>query len=98
MSASAAPEVDAVFSLVSWSSHFLGQVLAEQAGGLDRQHHDEQRKRKGITEGGGACALDQALTDADEKAADHGTRDGTDAAEHRRNKGFQAGHGTARWG
>ena len=83
-----------VFSLVSWSSHFLGQVFTEQAGGLDGQHHDQQRKSEGIAEGGGTGTLDKTLADANEEAADDGTRDGADAAEHGGHKGFQARHGT----
>ncbi len=92
--------LEIAFFLVSWSppSHFLGQVFTEQSRGLDGQHHDQQCKGERITEGGSACTFDKALADADDEAADHRTGNGADAAEHRRDKGLQAGHGTAQWG
>ena len=64
------------------SLHLFLNLAAKEAGGLDQQHDDQDRKRDGILPCGKADGGNKALAQADGNAADHGTRNGTDAAQH----------------
>ena len=92
------PTVEAEITPVSYTHldvykrQFL-HLAAEEAGGLEQQHDDQDGKRNGILPGGKTDGGDKALAQADGNAADHCTRDGADAAQNGGNKGFQAQHG-----
>ena len=75
------------------SLHLFLNLAAEEASGLDQQHNDQDRKRDGVLPGGKADGGDEALAQADGDTADHGTRDGADAAQNSGDEGFQAQHG-----
>lgn len=80
---------------ISVTSHFLGHILAQQSGGLDQQHHDQDGKDHRVGDVG-VEGLGKDLDDAQQDAAQHGPRDGADAAEDGGGKGLDAGQG-ARW-
>ena len=61
--------------------HLLGDVLAEQTGGLDEQHHDEHAEHDGVGEARGDIGLGHCLDDAEQDAAHKGAGDRADAAK-----------------
>ena len=73
--------------------HLFLHLTAKETGGLDQQNDDQNRERDGVLPSGQADRRDEALTQADGDAADHGTGDRTDAAQNGCNEGFQAQHG-----
>ena len=75
------------------SLHLFLNLAAKEAGGLDQQHDDQDRKRDGILPCGKADGGNKALAQADGDAADHGTGNGADAAQNGCNEGLQAQHG-----
>ena len=76
------------------SLHLFLHLAAKEAGGLEQQHDDQDRKRNGVLPGGKADGGNEALAQADGDAADHRARNGTDASQNCGNEGFQAQHGT----
>ena len=73
--------------------HLFLHLAAKEARGLDQQHDDQNCKRNSVLPGGKADGGNKALAQTDGNAADHGTRNGTDAAQHGGNEGFQTQHG-----
>src|SRR5918994_6629204 len=65
---------------------------AEDAGRQEDQHDGQDRKGCDILVVDGEIRRPHALDEADEQAAEYGTRDRADAAEHRRREGLHAGH------
>ena len=73
--------------------HLFLHLAAKEARGLDQQHDDQNCKRNSVLPSGKADGGNKALAQADGNAADHGTRDGADAAQHGGDEGFQTQHG-----
>ena len=76
--------------LIGTTSHFLPHGLAQKTGGLDQQHHNEHGEDHRVRDVG-VKGLGKDLDDAQENTAQHGARDGTDAAEDGGGKGLDTG-------
>ena len=82
-----------IFCVIPATSHFLRHGLAEKSGRLDEQHDDQHGKDDRVCEVRRDIRLGHGLDDAEQEPAEECAGDGADAAEHRRGKGLDAGHG-----
>src|SRR5574344_615052 len=80
------------------TSHLVRCFLAEDAGGHEHEHYDEQHERERVAERRPAQAFDEVLADADDERADHCSRNGAYAAEHRGYERLEPRHGAHRGG
>ena len=75
------------------TSHFLPDRFSEQSGGPHQQHDNQHRKNNRVTQFRGDIRFPEDLNHTQQHAAQHGARNRTDPAEHRRCKGLDARHG-----
>src|SRR5262245_24975084 len=73
-------------------SDFFQRRTAEQAGRFQDQHQDQGAEYRDIAIRAAEISGPQRFDDADQQPAEHRTRKRTDAAEHRRREGFDAGN------
>ena len=81
-----------IFFNIAATSNLHIDFFAQQAGGFNNEHHDQDKEHDCVGQLGGNVGLAQVLDDAQQDAAQERARDGADAAENSSHEGLDTGH------